>query len=72
MDASKLTLNIKKTKLMIFGTKRKLAKLPNNRMTLMINNQQVEQVTSFKYLGFILDESLNYTEHISYIYSKSC
>ncbi len=38
----------------------------------MINNQEVEQVKSFKYLGFILDESLNYTEHIDYVHNKSC
>ena len=41
-------------------------------MQLTINNQNVEQVTSFKYLGIILDESLNFVEHIDHVYKKSC
>ncbi len=72
MLANKLTLNVKKTKFVIFGTKPKLLKIPERRMTLEINNQEVEQVKSFKYLGFLLDESLNYQEHIDYVYTKSC
>ena len=72
MLANKLTLNVKKTKLMIFGTKPKLARIPSVPMTLLLNNQVVEQVSKFKYLGFILDESLSYNDHIDYIYTKSC
>ncbi len=72
MLVNKLTLNVKKTKLMIFGTKPKLLILPNKPMTLQINNQIVEQVNHFKYLGFILNDSLSYNEHIDYVYKKSC
>ena len=44
MLANNLTLNVKKTKLVIFGTKPRLAKIPDIPMTLKINDQIVEQV----------------------------
>ena len=72
MLANKLTLNVRKMKFMIFGTKPKLCKLPTVPLQLSINNQAVEQVTNFKYLGIILDDSLNFMEHVDYIYKKSC
>ena len=53
MLANKLTLNVKKTKFMIFGSKPKLSEIPLNTMNLYINNQIVEYVHSFKYLGVI-------------------
>ena len=72
MLANKLTLNVKKTKMMIFGTKPKLAKLQSVPMTIRINNEIVEQVGHFKYLGFILDDSLSFVQHIDYMDNKSC
>ena len=70
MLANKLTLNVRKTKFIIFGTKPKLNQLPSIPLQLTINNQNVEQVTSFKYLGIILDENLNFMEHIDHVYKK--
>ena len=72
MLANKLTLNVRKTKFLIFGTKPKLKKLPTVPLQLTINNQNIEQVSSFKYLGIILDDSLNFIEHIDHVYKKSC
>ena len=72
MLANKLTLNVKKTKLMIFGSKPKLSKMPVNTMNSYISNEIVEYVHSFKYLGVILDESLNFNEHVDQVYKKSC
>ena len=40
-------------------------------LNLCINNQQICKVASCgKYLGVIIDESLNWNEHIAYIFQK--
>ncbi len=67
---NKLTLNVAKTKLMIFGTKPKLNRINNS--PLHICNEIVERVSVFKYLGLYLDENLSYEAHITKLYSKTC
>ena len=62
LAANKLTLNIAKTKYVIFGKPRQLTNLPNYNLT--INNQQIERVQHMKYLGVTLDASLNFNKHI--------
>ncbi len=56
----------------ILGIKPKFKKLPAIPMTLEANNQKVGQVSSFEYLGIIIDESINFVEHTDYVYNKSC
>lgn len=51
---SRLSLNISKTKFMIVSNRR-IAGLPE----VKINNQPLERVSEFKYLGVVLDESLS-------------
>ena len=58
-----LTINIKKNKLMIFGTRSKIKKAKN--LTINIANQKLQQVPSYKYLGVTLDSVLSYSNHIS-------
>ncbi len=67
---NKLTLNVKKTKLMIFGTQQKLKNIKHS--PLYINNEIVENVEIFKYLGMILDPSLTFSAHINKLYKKTC
>ena len=58
-----LTINTKKTKGMIFGTKKQLRRtvLPKLKM----KNQELNYVKTYKYLGIILDQSLSYNPHIN-------
>ena len=63
-NCNKLSLNVNKTKVMVFNSKNK--QLP--RVTL--NSNDVEVVTRYKYLGFILDNSLRHTYHIHKLISK--
>ena len=37
---------------------------------LTINSNKFSRVTSCKYLGVIIDENLNWVEHIDYVYKK--
>ena len=64
---NKLSLNIKKTKCMIFHT-------PNTKFifspTLMINNTQIERVTNFNFLGLTINENLSWKPHVDRIANK--
>ena len=58
---------LKKTCLCIFGSHdpQVLSNTP-----IYINNTQIAQVLSIKYLGVFIDSSLNWYDHIDFIYNK--
>ena len=60
---NKLAINIKKTKTMFFGTRHKLKKAKN--IDIVINNEHLKLVPSYKYLGLIVDSILNFNLHIA-------
>ena len=70
--ANKLTLNVKKTKFMIFSDK-SLDIGPN---ILKIGNQTIEQIGTnckekyFKFVGHVLDDKLSWDGHIEHIAKK--
>ena len=70
LKCNKLTLNTKKTKFMIFGSRNKLRGAYD--VPIYINGDQIERVDNFKYLGVYLDETLSFDKHISYIHNKAC
>ena len=55
LKLNKLSLNIKKTKLMIFHRKQKKIKDIN----ISIDNVQIERVNTFNFLGIMLDDNDN-------------
>ena len=55
-----LTLNSKKTKVMIFSPSRQY---PANQINSKIQKETVEIVPKFKYLGLILDSKLSFQPH---------
>ncbi len=54
---------------MLFGTKNKLSGVGN--FNLNMGGEVLEMVESYKYLGILLDQHLNFGEHISPVYKKS-
>ena len=66
LKLNKLSLNIKKTKLMIFHRKQKKIKDIN----ISIDNVQIERVNTFNFLGIMLDESLTWTDHTNMVANK--
>lgn len=62
-----LQLNTQKTKSMIIKNKYSNVKIENN---VVINNEMIEYVNKFKYLGCIIDENLTFSEHYNYITKK--
>ena len=67
LNVNRLALNIGKTNFIIFRGKRK----PNNHnVTLLMNKRAIEQKSYVKYLGVLIDEHLNWKEHISNVTKK--
>ena len=70
--ANKLTLNVKKTKFMIFSDQN----LQIGTNNLHIGNQRIEQVGSnckekyFKFVGHVLDDKMSWEGHIEHIGKK--
>ena len=64
--SNKLTLNVDKTQVMFFSRRKKTT--PNIQVTL--RGQPIANVTNTKFLGVIVDEKLNWKDHISFIASK--
>ena len=60
--ANKLSLNIKKTKFMLFNIGNN--KVPSSSITIKILNEKIEQIEYTKFVGVILDEKLTWRNHI--------
>ena len=65
---NKLTLNVTKSKLLVIGGRNKLSQF--NDIALVANNDQLENVTKFKYLGVIINQHLSCHDHIEQLQSK--
>lgn len=72
LSTNKLKLNITKTKAMILTTPYKYRNIEIEQCTVSIENNIIEFVTEFKYLGFMLDNFLSFNSHFSYVYRKIC
>lgn len=64
--ANKLSLNIKKTNLMVFQPRQK----KTYNIQLSINNQQIKQVEKTVFLGLIIDSHLTWKLHIAHVANK--
>ena len=66
LAANKLSLNVGKTKFMVFRMRNNVVSYPD----LQINGNAIERVTQFIFLGLILHESLSWDKHINHISLK--
>ena len=64
--SNKLSLNIKKTKFMVFHQNQKQVQYPN----ININNIEINHVSQLKLLGLILSVHLKWKKHIDHISMK--
>lgn len=67
-----LILNTGKTKFMTIGSKHNLGKLKvgNTDYKIEINGELIQKVEQIKYLGFIIDDELNFNAHCQYVKKK--
>ena len=66
--ANKLTLNLTKTKYIIFQPRQKLNS--NLHLPLVLAGQPLDHSSSVKYLGLFIDCHISWHDHIEYICSK--
>ena len=69
LSANKLSLNIKKTKYMVFRYPRKTNRLMPN-LIISLNGHLLERVNNFDFLGLTIDETLSWKKHIEKIATK--
>ena len=69
-QANKLSLNASKTKYVFFHKPRKKKDLPSNLPVLKINDTVIKREQSLKFLGVIIDENLNWKNHIDLLVNK--
>ncbi len=69
MKQNHLSLNVKKTKVMLLGSRLRLRNVPD--VSVSLNGERVDNVSSFKYLGMMIDNHLCFDKHIEYIIDKS-
>ena len=62
-DETGFCFSAKKSKILICHRKKR----SNSQIKLTLNNQELECVTEFKYLGLILDSKLTWKPHVNYI-----
>ena len=67
LKINKLTLNLEKTKYILFKPRQKRQYMP---VDLFIDGTNINQVHETSFLGVVLDENITWKSHISYISSK--
>ena len=66
-DETGFSFSAKKSKILICHRKKRT----NPQIQLCLNNQKLECVTEFKYLGLILDSKLTWKPHINYLKNET-
>ena len=70
LDCNKLSLNVSKTELLILGSNQRLSKIEKDDLNVSIDGVKLQQVTSCKHLGVIIDENLSWNDHVESIVKK--
>ena len=64
-EINSLTINIAKTKTVAFGSRHKVKKA--KKAVIKLDGEELKQVPSYKYLGMIVDSTLNYNLHVNQV-----
>ena len=64
-DKNKLSLNLAKTKLMLFSNHK-----IDNQVNIQLDGVEIERVSENKFLGVIIDDKISWKSHIKYIHNK--
>lgn len=65
-DTNYLNLNVKKTKELVIDFR----KVKSENVPIVIKNECVDVVSSYKYLGIYVDDKLNFSENVHSVYKK--
>src|SRR6267154_640809 len=72
ISVNKLHINYDKTNFMIFEPKKRALNPTKllHQNTILFNGHVLQQVHSVKYLGLMIDDNLNWSDHINYLIGK--
>lgn len=70
LDNHFLKMNASKTKYVLFHGRTALDNFTTVSLNIKVNNELIDRVPAFLYLGFWIDEELNFAKHIKHIKSK--
>jgi hypothetical protein len=65
-----LSLNPSKTKYILFRGRARMEYFTDRSLSIYFENELIERVESFRYLGYVIDEQLNSQAHIDHICAK--
>ena len=68
--ANKLSINIKKTKFILFNKSSSKDEIPLKLPALMIGNNNIERKSSVNILGVMLDKHISWTDHARSVENK--
>ena len=55
---------------MLISTKQRRHHLRNNQLAITLNDQDLQQVTQHKVIGVVVDENLQWREHVNGVFKK--
>ena len=67
--SNQVTMNINKNKFFNIGSSQRLKKL--NSISITTDDKSTEEVSSFSYLGVVINNHLSWQDHIDYIGNKT-
>uniref|UniRef100_A0A8C6M9A3 Reverse transcriptase domain-containing protein n=1 Tax=Nothobranchius furzeri TaxID=105023 RepID=A0A8C6M9A3_NOTFU len=65
-DKNKLSLNLSKTKYMLFGNNK-----VNTQIVMNIDGVTIERVNHYKFLGVIMNDKISWKQHIKHVHNKT-
>jgi len=65
---NKINFNEDKSKVMIISRRKRKE---NKEINIYLNNKPLQQVSTMKYLGILIDNKFKFSEHISYAAERS-
>ena len=68
--ATKQSLNVGKTKFLLFHKSGKKYKIPSRLPTSKINNHDIERINTMKFFRALLDDNLSWKEQVQYPENK--
>ena len=67
---NRLLINTSKSHFMVIGTQSRIKNI-NETITITLNEKPLDKITSTKLLGMIIDENLNFNQHIDFLIKKT-
>ena len=69
LSCNKLKLNISKCEFLLVGSRHRIKKV-DHELTVSLDGKYFRRVTNAKYLGVVIDQYLDWNDHVKYIKSK--